>query len=110
VWGEESVWLYRQDPERGGSIILRNVNIHPQDYTVSQPRRPQSEQLPKNTMAYITCLNLFYISCLVNDVNVKFIYVTYNLDRHSWPVESQFILLNIFSSGFLILHFIYLIE
>jgi hypothetical protein len=29
-------------PEDGGDTFSRNVGNHPQDYTASQPRRPQS--------------------------------------------------------------------
>jgi hypothetical protein len=31
------------DPEDGGSKVLRNVDILPQHYTASQPRRPRLE-------------------------------------------------------------------
>jgi hypothetical protein len=33
----------RSNPEAGGGMILWNVNIRVQDYTVSQLRRSQSE-------------------------------------------------------------------
>jgi hypothetical protein len=31
-------------PEDGGSMFLRNVDIHPQENTASQPRTQESEQ------------------------------------------------------------------
>jgi hypothetical protein len=32
------------NPENGGNILLRHMGIRLQDYTVSQPRRPKSQQ------------------------------------------------------------------
>jgi len=43
---EDLVAATSTHPENGGSIVLRNVGILPQHYTVSQTRRPRLESSP----------------------------------------------------------------
>jgi hypothetical protein len=42
ILGEHATSVATVNPEDGGSLFLQNVGIHLQDYTVCQPRRPQS--------------------------------------------------------------------
>jgi hypothetical protein len=39
----------------GGSIFIHNISNHPQDYTSSQPRKPQCKSLPLET-ADLICI------------------------------------------------------
>jgi hypothetical protein len=43
---EHSASNFSNDPEDGGSIFLKNTEMHLQDCTVSQPRKQQSELCP----------------------------------------------------------------
>jgi hypothetical protein len=49
-------------PEDGGSMFLQNVIIRLQDYTMSQPRRPQSEI----KTVFITLINMAFIVVLTH--------------------------------------------
>jgi hypothetical protein len=53
------------NPEDGVSKFLQNVRIHVQDYTVSQARRPQSEQSLLGRSQNLHCLYFFLhrVSC-----------------------------------------------
>jgi hypothetical protein len=58
------------DPEDGGKMLLGNVGVHLQDFTVAQPRRPQYETLYIlktiiTVLVYVTTLYLGLEVCSV---------------------------------------------
>jgi hypothetical protein len=78
-------------PEDGGDTFPRNVGIHLQDYTASQPRISQSIYYFMYVSMYIfLCINLLHISMdasmqIHESVNT---YITISLSRRSFLTDT----------------------